>query len=946
MDKSKSGVSTHQEEGSEAITALGKVSELECLASIFDNTRVFLGLLDAHGVLIRANRAALQVVMAEEDAVNGRPFCDGPWWSHDPAQQEILRAAIVRAARGEDASFEAKHINADGTLIYVDFKLYPVRNEFDQVAWLVAEGRDISAHRALERKLASERAILRTLIDSIPDLIFYKDCNSVYLGCNKAVEKFLGRPESQIVGRTDFYFQDNETAAGFRATDQQVLAGAGPILAEHWVRYPDGSRVLFETLKAPIRSTDGKLLGVMGVARNISESHRISEALRKSEERYRQLFENVNAGFVLLEILLDSSGQVVDFRYLEANPLYEKITGLKVSDLIGRTALEATPDVDPEWVALLGKVALTGEAAYIEDKQNARGRWCNIRAFSPQRGYVAVLLSDVTERHFTFELLHRQQAQLRAILDNFPFMVWLKDSEGRYLDVNQAFVEASGCESVVQLLGKTDFDIWPEEQARFYADDDRKVMQERSQSMVERPAWHGQGWQEAYKTPILDGEGKLLGTAGFARDITQRKLAADALTASQSHYQALLDASPVGVFEMNAQGVCVYVNQRYSEITGISAEVALQGGWVKGVYPDDLKNLMQIREEVMAGKEVPNGLEYRHLRPDGGVIWVMGHGAVIRDANQKITGLMLTLVDITERKEMENRLRLSASMYESSSEGIMVLDADNRIVSVNPAFGKLLGYESAEVIGQDPIVFGSERNTPSFYHSLWHTVEETGHWQGEIWYRRKDRNDVALWMTINTLRNRRGEVQWRFALFSDITERKHAEEVIWRQANYDMLTGLPNRRLFRDRLQQEVKKAERSGRMLALFFIDLDHFKEVNDSLGHDAGDWLLVEAGARICSCLRDSDTVSRMGGDEFTAILPELTDDSRVNSMAQSIIQALQRPFLLEGVEACVSASIGVAVYPHNGLTEEMLLKQADRAMYFAKARGKNCYSRVDNE
>jgi diguanylate cyclase (GGDEF)-like protein len=224
---------------------------------------------------------------------------------------------------------------------------------------------------------------------------------------------------------------------------------------------------------------------------------------------------------------------------------------------------------------------------------------------------------------------------------------------------------------------------------------------------------------------------------------------------------------------------------------------------------------------------------------------------------------------------------------------------------------------------------------------MWNSLNKIGYWQGEVWNRRKNGEIFAEWLTINIIFNEEGVVTKHLAFFSDITEKKKADELIWNHANFDHLTQLPNRRLFRDRLVQEIKNADRAHLSMALLFIDLDHFKAVNDTLGHDAGDMLLIEAASRIKECVRESDTVARFGGDEFTVILSRITDTSHVDRVAQNIIQILSRPFALNSVEIDFSASIGITLYPADGLDIEQLIKNADQAMYVAKVKGRNRYS-----
>jgi len=271
----------------------------------------------------------------------------------------------------------------------------------------------------------------------------------------------------------------------------------------------------------------------------------------------------------------------------------------------------------------------------------------------------------------------------------------------------------------------------------------------------------------------------------------------------------------------------------------------------------------------------------------------------------------------------------------------MITDTDNRIIAVNPAFTDMTGYAPEEIIGQPPKILSSGRQTPAFYQAMWHEIHTTGQWQGEIWNRRKNGEVYVEWLTINTIYGEDGAIHRRVALFSDITKKKENEELIWTQANFDPLTGLPNRRMFHDRLQQEIRKAQRTNLPLALMFLDLDRFKEVNDTLGHGMGDLLLKEAAQRLCHCVRETDTVARLGGDEFIVILNELDKLDSIERVAQDILQKLAVPYRLEENIIYVSASIGITLFPEDAIEIDALLKNADQAMYAAKNAGRNRFS-----
>lgn len=289
----------------------------------------------------------------------------------------------------------------------------------------------------------------------------------------------------------------------------------------------------------------------------------------------------------------------------------------------------------------------------------------------------------------------------------------------------------------------------------------------------------------------------------------------------------------------------------------------------------------------------------------------------------------------------ERNLQLAEKVIQTSLEGIMITDAKGRIMRVNPAFTELTGYRPDEVIGESPAVLQSGRHDKAFYDRMWATLGRDGQWRGEIWNRRKNGEIYPELLTIKAITDENGEITHYAALFSDITELKENERKIRHLAYYDPLTGLPNRRLFHDRLDLAIAHAHRSRGRLAVLFIDLDHFKKINDTLGHAVGDQLLEVVAGKLTDCLREDDSVARTGGDEFLALLPEIEDFEPVADVAQRIIESLSQPVILEGRELVIGCSVGVAFYPDDGRDGDSLLKHADIAMYRAKQSGRNTYS-----
>ncbi|OWW22694.1 EAL domain-containing protein [Noviherbaspirillum denitrificans] len=307
--------------------------------------------------------------------------------------------------------------------------------------------------------------------------------------------------------------------------------------------------------------------------------------------------------------------------------------------------------------------------------------------------------------------------------------------------------------------------------------------------------------------------------------------------------------------------------------------------------------------------------------------------------------VQLTIRDITRRKAAETSMRLANQAFENSLEGIAITDAKGDILTVNSAFSVITGYAREEVLGRNPRLLSSGRQSREFYDEMWRSISEQGKWQGEIWNIRKNGDIYPQWLNISRVVDDLGNVCNFVGVFSDISERKSAEERILHQVYYDQLTDLPNRVLFTDRLNQVLGIAKRrKDYHFAVMFLDLDRFKLINDSMGHDAGDQLLQQAAHRLRGSVRESDTVARMGGDEFTIVLSEIADGKDAGNVAQKILDAFHPPFMLNGEEVFVSVSIGISVYPEDGNNIEILLKNADMAMYRAKGAGGSWFELYD--
>ncbi len=297
--------------------------------------------------------------------------------------------------------------------------------------------------------------------------------------------------------------------------------------------------------------------------------------------------------------------------------------------------------------------------------------------------------------------------------------------------------------------------------------------------------------------------------------------------------------------------------------------------------------------------------------------------------------------DITEQREYEDRLRQSATVFESTIEGVVITDVEGCIVDVNRAFSDITGYPREQAIGENPSLLRSGRHGPEFYQAMWASILSAGYWTGEIWNRCKDGRVIPEWLTISSVYDEEGLLTHYVGVFSDISQQKRTEEKLEYLAHHDPLTTLPNRLLFNARLHHALEHAERNRLTLAVIFLDLDRFKNINDSLGHPAGDLLLQQVADRLRHCVRTEDTVARIGGDEFTILLEGLGEPANAATVANKILLGFSEPFELEGRDQFVTASIGISVYPRDGRDNARLLRNADTAMYLVKEQGRNSYA-----
>jgi len=729
--------------------------------------------------------------------------------------EEIQKHAATIAKTGQD-DFVTQHRTKSGKILDIHASVRLVETPGGPPIFQCIF-QDITQQRRWERSLLENEERLQLALESAEEGLWDWDLTSATIEVSPWWTRMLGiaATESSVTLKDWESLCHPEDLPVAQKQLQAMLDGAVAHYAlEHRLRHKNGHYVwVLGKAKVVQWGKEGEPLRVVGINLDISERKRSEQALLQETLKNAGLFRAAHDGLHII----DEHGFLV-----QAGGSFERMLGYEPGEMAGMHVSDWDVAIPREvdFACLLGR--FDPEGGFLEARQRRKdGTIIDVEinvvvVRIDECRYAYASQRDVTKRKLGEQKLREQEAALRSILDNLPYMVWLKDTQGRYIAANRPFLETAGKEQLGEVLGRTTEEVWPSDRVDRFLEADRQVIENKDKYFVEQPVLeHGATvWYETFKTPIVDERGEVLGTTGYARNITARKQA-------------------------------------------------------------------------------------------------------------------------------EESLQLAAMIYRESGEAILVTDAANHIIDVNPAFTQITGYTLDEVVGKDPKVLSSGRHDKAFYRTMWHAILNQGHWQGEIWDRRKDGSLYAKWTSISLIRNPDGTPFRHVALFSDITEKKQMDDLIWRQANYDGLTGLPNRRLFRDRLDQELRQERRRGHKLAVLFIDLDRFKEINDTLGHSKGDLLLGEAARRIGKCVREGDIVARLGGDEFTVVLPDVRQTVHVEPIVRSILHTLRAPYDLDGEEGYVSASIGITFFPDDARHSEDLLKNADQAMYVAKGAGRDRFS-----
>ena len=683
--------------------------------------------------------------------------------------------------------------------------------------------------------------------------------------------------------------------------------------------------------------------------REITERKGTEEALQKaygdlkvSAERYRSLVDNVDLGI----ILIDS-----DYNISMVNTTLKRDLQKAAHELIGKKCFREFELRDVVCPHCPGVQAMaTGKPSEVEVdllRDDVKHIHVRLQAFpvygddGTVTGFIEVA-EDITERKRIQDELQKSEEKYRELFKGMNDTAWVIDFNGKFIDVNDAAVEVLGY-SREELLSMGPHDIDSSLDSGTITGLIKEMQKDKIQVFeTTHITKDGKVMPVEIKSSLMTYQGKSA-ILSIARDITERKRMEEAVREGQKELQAFMDASPIAISWGDLEGNIQYINRKHHELFGYSLEeIPTVAEWRRRADQDPLqrKRFAHWEEELVEAHEYGRSLPPRGMTvtcKDGSVRYVMVEGTIVSNHRLVIYN------DITERKRMEEELRESEKRFrllvEHSKDAFILHDLDGRIIDINQHACDSLGYTREELLGlsiediDDEVVVGKHKE-------MWHKMFPGVPLTLEGIHRRKD--GATFPAEIRLVAFNSGGSRLILGLVRDITERKRTEETIRKLAYHDALTELPNRALFADRLNQAIAQADRKQSKLAVMLLDLDHFKNVNDTLGHSMGDQLLISVGKRLTEILRQEDTISRIGGDEFCLLLPEVDRVQDAATIAQKVLKAFHKPFVLDVHDLTITTSIGVAMYPDDGEAVKTLLKNADVALYQAKQKGRDNFQR----
>ena len=835
---------------------------------------------------------------------------------------------------------------------------------------------DISRHLAVEAALAKSNELLERIFSNLHTLVAYLDANFNFIRVNLAYAQADGQSPDFFTGKNHFaLYPDAENEAIFREvmeTGEPYIAYAKPF---EYPDHPERGITYWDWGLYPIHDAKGKVDGLLLTLIDVTERARAEQRHRAAEAKFRTLFDNANDAIFIHE---------PNGRFLEVNQIACERLGYSREELLQMSPAEidvpeSAAKVPERFEELKGRDGILFESVHLRRDGEKIPVEIHARLIEFE-GAPAVLsvARDINQRKTIEAALHVSEQAAKALLNATTESALLLDLDGKVLAANE--IGAQRFRSTPQeMLGRNLFDLMPAEVAKRRRSYISEVI--RSGQPItfedEREDIHF----ETSVYPILGSQDRVISLAVYATDVTQEKQREAVDRLLQDIDQMALSGLGMGtMFDLICDRMVktfglalVWVGEKQP---GGLVDMLAWRGPATG-YAEELRQLGVRWDDTSTGRG-PTGAairtgrvqafkttdarfqSWRDMAAREGLEAIMSLPIVLRGeifgaitlyssrsdnfdnpaVIRRFEGILSRIVVALEMAMEQQEVRLLSGALAAASNAVFIASRDGRIEWANEALCKLTGYRMEEVIGQNPRFLKSGRHEADYYKALWNTILAGETWHSETLERHKDGRLYTVKQTITPIRDASGEISHFITIHEDITAQKATEARIHRMAHYDALTDLPNRNLFYDRLQQAMSLSKRNDHYVALLFLDLDRFKQVNDTLGHAIGDLLLQAVADRLRACVRESDTVARLAGDEFTVILPDAKRREDVALVAEKIVRAIAEPFSLEGHEVRIGTSIGIALYSHGKESVDDLVNQADKAMYVAKTESRNTY------
>ena len=928
-------------------------------------------------------KALFEAIPEHADEVT--QLCSTVFETHTPLLDITLATPLP--GNGEYAGHSVMsfhpYIDAEGNVEAVSMIVHELGRHSDS-----GDGPQVSEHK------------FKALFEHANVAIFLLEDDRI-VDCNAKAEELFGCPREAILHHHPYKFSPPVQPDGRDSVEQAkayihaTLAGESQQFEWKHIRF-DGAE--FDAEVSLNRVVLGGKHHVQAMVSDISRRKRTEAALRSSEARFRAVFECSPVGIIVVDL---NSLHLVESNPAFCQMLgysHDELTQKTLPEITHMEDWDANR-VQFERMRSGTETTLSGEKRLA--KKTGEILWINRAAtvipdVIGQPAYGLAVTQDITEQKNAVSALKFRAEFERLITTISTRFINVRTEEideelccvlqeiGEFMEVDFGFLfifsddlSTMKCVSEWFRDGKTQLQDmpgelstapylpWLERLKAFEAWDEASA-----EVLPARDVLVGESSIPLQLKSIVDvpiaGVGKLIGALRFASkredsgrfsanlsmlrivaeiigNTFERRTKEQALKSSEERFRELAEMLPAIVLETDQHGFGTFINRYAFETAGYAPEdiEAMRTARIPIfdlLAPQDRERARRNMLKIMQG-EVLSPREYKALRKNGSHFTALTRATpIIHDG--RVLGVRVIMFDVTEVKQAEETLRKLSLAVEQSPASVVITGPDGDIEYVNPKFTEVTGYTFEEVKGRNPRILKSGNIPKEVYKDFWETIKSGKEWRGEFSNRRKNGELFWEYVSISPLTAPDGSITHFVAVKEDITGRKQYEERLIHQANYDALTKLPNRFLALDRLEQAIARASRHKASVALFFIDLDHFKRVNDTLGHIMGDELLQQSAARLKSCVRKSDTVARLGGDEFLIILADLHSSFDAELVAEKILQVFHKPFLLDGHELYSTASIGITMYPADGTTPHVLLRNADAAMYRSKDEGRNSY------